>query len=191
MAISLQKGENTNLSNAAPGMSKMVVGLGWNARGTSGEAFDLDASAFMLNAGDKVPSDANFIFYNQDKSPDGSVKYMGDNRTGDGDGDDETIVIELDRVPAGIEKIAVCVTIHQASERNQNFGQVSGAFIRCVDASTNQEVARFDLSEDFSVETAVVFGAIYRNSGAWKFRAVGQGYSGGLQELCGVYGIQI
>lgn len=191
MAISLQKGENTNLSNAAPGMSKMVVGLGWNARGTSGEAFDLDASAFMLNAGDKVPSDANFIFYNQDKSPDGSVKYMGDNRTGDGDGDDETIVIELDRVPAGIEKVAVCVTIHQASERNQNFGQVSGAFIRCVDASTNQEVARFDLSEDFSVETAVVFGAIYRNSGAWKFRAVGQGYSGGLQELCGVYGIQI
>ena len=191
MAISLQKGENTNLSNAAPGMSKMVVGLGWNARGTSGEAFDLDASAFMLNAGDKVPSDANFIFYNQDKSPDGSVKYIGDNRTGDGDGDDETIVIELDRVPAGIEKIAVCVTIHQASERNQNFGQVSGAFIRCVDASTNQEVARFDLSEDFSVETAVVFGAIYRNSGAWKFRAVGQGYSGGLQELCGVYGIQI
>lgn len=191
MAISLKKGENTNLSNAAPGMSKMVVGLGWNARSTAGEAFDLDASAFMLNASDKVPSDANFIFYNQDKSPEGSVKYMGDNRTGDGDGDDETIVIELDRVPGDIEKIAVCVTIHQAAERKQNFGQVSGAFIRCVDASTNQEVARFDLSEDFSVETAVVFGTIYRNAGAWKFRAVGQGYSGGLEELCRVHGIQI
>ena len=191
MAISLKKGENTNLSSAAPGMSKMVVGLGWNARATAGEAFDLDASAFMLNASDKVPSDANFVFYNQDKSPEGSVKYMGDNRTGDGDGDDETIVIELDRVPGDIEKIAVCVTIHQAAERKQNFGQVSGAFIRCVDASTNQEVARFDLSEDFSVETAVVFGTIYRNAGAWKFRAVGQGYSGGLEELCRVHGIQI
>ena len=190
MAISLKKGENTNLSNAAPGMTKMAVGLGWNARATAGEEFDLDASAFMLNEGDKVSSDTHFIFYNQDASPEGSVKYMGDNRTGDGDGDDETIIIQLDRVPANIEKISVCVTIHNAAERNQNFGQVSGAFIRCVDASTDNEIARFDLSEDFSVETSVVFGIIYRHSGAWKFRAVGQGYSGGLEELCGVYGVQ-
>ena len=130
MAISLKKGENTNLSNAAPGMTKMAVGLGWNARATAGEEFDLDASAFMLNEGDKVSSDTHFIFYNQDASPEGSVKYMGDNRTGDGDGDDETIIIQLDRVPANIEKISVCVTIHNAAERNQNFGQVSGAFIR-------------------------------------------------------------
>ena len=190
MAISLKKGENTNLSNAAPGMTKMAVGLGWNARATAGEVFDLDASAFMLNEGDKVSSDTHFIFYNQDASPEGSVKYMGDNRTGDGDGDDETIIIQLDRVPANIEKISVCVTIHNAAERNQNFGQVSGAFIRCVDASTDNEIARFDLSEDFSVETSVVFGIIYRHAGTWKFRAVGQGYSGGLEELCGVYGVQ-
>jgi tellurium resistance protein TerD len=172
-------------------MTKMAVGLGWNARATSGEAFDLDASAFMLNQGDKVAADTYFIFYNQNSSPEGSVKYMGDNRTGDGDGDDETIVIQLDRVPPTIEKIAVCVTIHNAAERKQNFGQVSGAFIRCVDASNDQEIARFDLSEDFSIETAVVFGTIYRHSGAWKFRAVGQGYAGGLEELCGVYGIQL
>jgi tellurium resistance protein TerD len=191
MPISLKKGENTSLSTAAPGMTKMAVGLGWNARATSGEAFDLDASAFMLNQGDKVAADTYFIFYNQNSSPEGSVKYMGDNRTGDGDGDDETIVIQLDRVPPTIEKIAVCVTIHNAAERKQNFGQVSGAFIRCVDASNDQEIARFDLSEDFSIETAVVFGTIYRHSGAWKFRAVGQGYAGGLEELCGVYGIQL
>jgi tellurium resistance protein TerD len=191
MPISLKKGENTSLSNAAPGMTKMAVGLGWNARSTDGEAFDLDASAFLLNGSDKVVSDSHFIFYNQDSSPEGSVKYMGDNRTGDGDGDDETIIVELDGVPANIEKIAVCVTIHKAEERRQNFGQVSGAFIRCVDASTNTEIARFDLSEDFSIETAVVFGMVYRHSGAWKFRAVGQGYSGGLEKLCSVYGVQL
>lgn len=191
MPISLSKGQNTSLSNAAPGMTKMAVGLGWNARATAGQAFDLDASAFMLNEADKVPSDSFFIFYNQDTSPEGSVKYMGDNRTGDGEGDDETIVIHLDKVPANVEKIAVCVTIDSAAERNQNFGQVSGAFIRCIDASTNEEIARFDLSEDFSVETSVVFGTIYRHSGTWKFRAVGQGYSGGLKELCGTYGVQV
>lgn len=191
MPISVSKGQNTSLSNAAPGMTTMAVGLGWNARATAGQAFDLDASAFMLNEADKVPSDSHFIFYNQNSSPEGSVKYVGDNRTGDGDGDDETIMIHLDRVPANVEKIAVCVTIDSAAERNQNFGQVSEAFIRCTDASTNEEIARFDLSEDFSVETSVVFGAIYRHSGTWKFRAVGQGYSGGLKELCGAYGVQV
>jgi tellurium resistance protein TerD len=191
MAISLKKGENTSLSDAAPGMTKMAVGLGWNARTTSGETFDLDASAFMLNEGDKVSSDAHFIFYNQNTSPEGSVKYLGDNRTGDGEGDDETIVIQLDRVPTNILKIAVCVTIHSAVERRQNFGQVAGAFIRCIDASNNNEIARFDLSEDFSVETSVVFGTIYRHAQTWKFRAVGQGYSGGLDELCRVYGVQL
>lgn len=191
MPISLKKGENTSLSNAAPGMTKMIVGLGWNARATAGEDFDLDASAFMLNGSEKVPAEEYFVFYNQSQSPDASVKYMGDNRTGAGDGDDETIVIQLNLVPEKVEKIAICVTIDSAAERRQNFGQVSGAFIRCVDASSDQEIARFDLSEDFSVETAVVFGMIYRHAEGWKFRAVGQGYSGGLKELCGVYGINI
>lgn len=191
MPISLKKGENTNLSQTAPSMTHMRVGLGWDARGTTGADFDLDASAFMLTEGDKVRSEADFIFYNQKSSPEGSVVYGGDNRTGDGDGDDETVVIQLDQVPADVAKIAVCVTIHEAQARGQNFGQVSNAFIRCVDESNGEEIARFDLSEDFSIETAVVFGMIYRHSGSWKFRAVGQGYSGGLEALCGGYGIQL
>lgn len=191
MPISLKKGENTNLSQTAPSMTRMRVGLGWDARATTGDGFDLDASAFMLTEGDKVRSEADFIFYNQNSSPEGSVVYGGDNRTGDGEGDDETVVIQLDQVPADVAKIAVCVTIHEAQARGQNFGQVSNAFIRCVDEANGEEIARFDLSEDFSVETAVVFGMIYRHSGSWKFRAVGQGYSGGLEALCGVYGIQL
>lgn len=191
MAISLIKGGNVNLSKEAPGMKKMLVGLGWDVRATDGADFDLDGSAFLLNVSGKVRSDADFIFYNQPKSTDGSVAHSGDNRTGEGDGDDESIVVDLDKVPADIEKIAICVTIHDAEARKQNFGQVSGAYVRCVDAATNVEVARFDLSEDYSVEGALTFGDIYRHNGEWKFKAIGQGFKGGLGPLAGSYGVSV
>ena len=189
MAISLQKGGNVNLSKEAPGMKKMLVGLGWSLRATDGDAFDLDGSAFLLGAGDKVRSDADFVFYNQNKSSDGSVVHSGDNRTGEGEGDDETITVELDKVPADVEKIAVCVTIHDAEARRQNFGMVSRAYVRCVDAITNDEVARYDLSEDASVEAAMVFGEIYRHNGEWKFKAMGQGFQGGLGPMAKNFGV--
>ncbi len=189
MAISLQKGGNVNLSKEAPGMKKMLVGLGWSLRATDGDAFDLDGSAFLLGAGDKVRSDADFVFYNQSKSSDGSVVHSGDNRTGEGEGDDETITVELDKVPADVEKIAVCVTIHDAEARRQNFGMVSRAYVRCVDAVTNAEVARYDLSEDASVEAAMVFGEIYRHNGEWKFKAMGQGFQGGLGPMAKNFGV--
>ena len=189
MAISLQKGGNVNLSKEAPGMKKMLVGLGWSLRATDGDAFDLDGSAFLLGAGDKVRSDADFVFYNQNKSSDGSVVHSGDNRTGEGEGDDETITVELDKVPADVEKIAVCVTIHVAEARRQNFGMVSRAYVRCVDAITNAEVARYDLSEDASVEAAMVFGEIYRHNGEWKFKAMGQGFQGGLGPMAKNFGV--
>lgn len=191
MAISLQKGGNINLSKEAPGMKKMIVGLGWDTRATDGDSFDLDASAFLLNAAGKVRSDTDFIFYNQPKSADGSIRHTGDNRTGAGDGDDESIVIELDKVPADIEKISVCVTIHDAETRRQNFGMVTRAYVRCVNETGNTEVARYDLSEDASVETAMVFGEIYRNNGEWKFKAVGQGFSGGLAPLAKNFGVSL
>lgn len=191
MAISLQKGGNVNLSKEAPGMTKMLVGLGWDARSTDGAGFDLDASAFLLGADGKVRSDRDFIFYNQTKSSDGSVEHTGDNTTGQGDGDDESIVVDLSKVPEGIEKIAVCVTIHDAESRGQNFGMVSSAYIRCVNASGNTEVAKYDLSEDASVETAMIFGEIYRHSGEWKFKAVGAGYKGGLGPLAKSFGVSM
>ena len=189
MAISLQKGGNISLSKEAPSMTKMVLGLGWDVRATDGSAFDLDASAFLLNASGKVRSDADFIFYNQAKSADGSVEHTGDNRTGEGDGDDETIVVDLTRVPADVEKVAVAVTIHDAEARNQNFGQVSSAYIRCVNEANNTEVARYDLSEDASVETAMIFGEIYRHNGEWKFKAMGQGFQGGLGPMAKNFGV--
>lgn len=191
MAISLQKGGNISLSKEAPTMTKMILGLGWDVRATDGAAFDLDASAFLLNASGKVRSDADFIFYNQAKSADGSVEHAGDNRTGDGDGDDESIVVDLTRVPSDVEKVAVAVTIHDAESRNQNFGQVSSAYVRCVNEANNTEVARFDLSEDASVETAMIFGEIYRHNGEWKFKAIGQGFKGGLGPLAQNYGVNI
>ncbi|MDR2688549.1 MAG: TerD family protein [Azoarcus sp.] len=191
MAISLQKGGNVNLSKEAPGMKKMTVGLGWDVRATDGTDFDLDASAFLLNSTGKVRSDADFIFYNQPKSADGSIQHGGDNRTGEGEGDDESVVIELDKVPADIEKISVCVTIHDAEARKQNFGMVSSAYVRCVNADSNVEVARFDLSEDASVETAMIFGEIYRHSGEWKFKAIGQGFAGGLGPLARNFGVNV
>ena len=191
MAISLQKGGNISLSKEAPTMTKMILGLGWDVRATDGAAFDLDASAFLLSASGKVRSDADFIFYNQAKSADGSVEHAGDNRTGAGDGDDESIIVDLTRIPSDVEKVAVAVTIHDAESRNQNFGQVSSAYVRCVNEANNTEVARFDLSEDASVETAMIFGEIYRHNGEWKFKAIGQGFKGGLGPLAQNYGVNI
>ena len=191
MAISLQKGGNISLSKEAPGMKKMLVGLGWSMRSTDGDAFDLDGSVFLLGAGGKVRSDADFVFYNQNKSSDGSVVHSGDNRTGEGEGDDESITVELDKVPADVEKIAVCVTIHDAEAKRQNFGMVASAYVRCVDAVSNVEVARYDLSEDASVEAAMIFGEIYRHNGEWKFKAIGQGFKGGLGPMAKNFGVNV
>ena len=191
MAISLQKGGNVSLSKEAPSMSKMIIGLGWDVRATDGADFHLDGSAFWLNESGKVRSDADFIFYNQSKSADGSVEHTGDNRTGEGDGDDEQIIIDLGKVPADVQKIAISVTIHDAEARGQNFGMVSSAFIRCVNADGNSEIARFDLSEDASVETAMIFGEVYRHNGEWKFKAIGQGFKGGLGPLAKNYGVNV
>lgn len=191
MAISLQKGGNVNLSKTAPNMQNMLIGLGWSARSTDGADFDLDASAFLLTESGKVRSEADFIFYNQMQSTDGSVKHSGDNRTGEGDGDDESILIDLSKVPLDIAKVAICVTIHEGETRRQNFGQVNNAYVRCVDERQNTEVVRFDLSEDYSVETAMIFGELYRHSGEWKFKAIGQGYAGGLGALAKNFGINI
>ena len=189
MAISLQKGGNVNLSKEAPGLKRIVIGLGWDPRATDGAAFDLDGSAYLLKADGKVRSDSDFIFYNNLKSVDGSVTHSGDNTTGGGDGDDEKLTIDLSLVPADIDKIAVAVTIHQAEERRQNFGQVSKAYMRCLNADGNAEIARYDLSEDGSVETAMIFGEIYRAGGEWKFKAVGQGFKGGLGPLARSFGV--
>ncbi len=191
MAVSLQKGGNVSLEKAAPGMTKMRVGLGWDARATDGEAFDLDASVFLLKADGKVRADSDFIYYNNLKSTDGSVIHQGDNLTGDGDGDDEVIEIDLSKVPSEVNKIAVTVTIHDAEARKQNFGQVSNAFMRIVDQNSNTEVARYDLSEDYSIETAMIFGTIYLHNGEWKFKAIGQGFEGGLKALAIGYGINL
>ena len=189
MAISLQKGGNVNLSKEAPSLKKLVIGLGWDPRATDGAGFDLDGSAFLLKADGKARSDADFIFYNNLKSTDGSVTHMGDNTSGTGEGDDEKISIDLSLVPAEIEKITVGVTIHDAETRKQNFGMVAKAYIRCLDANGDKELARYDLSEDSSTETAMIFGEIYRAGAEWKFKAVGQGFAGGLAPLARSFGI--
>lgn len=191
MAISLQKGGNVNLSKEAPGLSEVALGLGWDIRSTDGAAYDLDASAFMLAASGKVRADNDFIFYGNKKSIDGSIEHLGDNITGAGEGDDEVIEIKLKKVPAGVEKIAISVTIHDAEARRQNFGQVSSAFIRVVNKADNRELARYDLSEDSSTETALIFGEIYRAGSEWKFRAVGQGFKGGLAPLARNFGVNV
>ncbi|WP_290000546.1 TerD family protein [Faucicola atlantae] len=191
MAISLNKGGNLSLSKTDPSLSRLLIGLGWDERVTSGAEFDLDASAFLLGTNGKVRGDHDFIFYNQLRSPEGAVEHTGDNRSGVGEGDDEVIKVNLTQVPADVDKIAITVTIHDAQVRNQNFGQVQNAFIRLVNEDTGAEVVRFDLAEDYSVETAMVFGEVYRYNGEWKFRAVGQGYAGGLAAMCAQYGIQI
>jgi tellurium resistance protein TerD len=189
MAISLQKGGNVNLSKEAPGLTKVIVGLGWDPRATDGAEFDLDGSAFLLRADGKVRGDSDFIFYNNLKSTDGSVAHSGDSRSGEGEGDDERVVVDLSKVPAEIERLAVAVTIHEADQRNQNFGMVSRAYIRCLNADGEKEIARYDLSEDGSTETAMIFGELYRAGSEWKFRAVGQGYKGGLGPLARSYGV--
>lgn len=190
MAISLNKGGKLSLSKEAPDLKKVLVGLGWDARATDGADFDLDASAFLLDANGKVRSDADFIFYNQLKSPCGSVQHTGDNRTGAGEGDDEAVMVDLTRVPADVQKITFTVTIHEADQRRQNFGQVGNAFIRLVNAETNIEVARYDLGEDASTETAMIFGELYRHNDEWKFKAIGQGFANGLAGVCGNFGVE-
>ncbi|MFJ2479968.1 TerD family protein [Pseudomonas sp. NPDC087598] len=189
MALSLSKGGNLSLTKTDPSLSKILVGLGWDPRATDGAEFDLDASALLLGANGKVRSEADFIFYNQLKSLDGSVEHTGDNRTGAGDGDDEVIKVDLSRVPADVEKVVFVVTIHDAESRKQSFGQVGGSFIRVVNDVTSAEVVRYDLAEDASTETAMVFAELYRHNGEWKFRAVGQGYAGGLRALANSYGM--
>ncbi|MBX8466454.1 MULTISPECIES: TerD family protein [unclassified Deinococcus] len=191
MAVSLSKGGNVSLSKEAPGLTAITIGLGWDPRATDGQAFDLDGTVFLLNAGGKVRSDSDFIFYNNKTSSDGSVTHAGDNTTGQGDGDDETVEVNLAGVPADVDKIAVCVTIHEAETRGQNFGQVSKAYIRIMNKAGGAEIARYDLSEDASTDTAMIFGEVYRNGADWKFRAVGQGYAGGLAPLARNFGVNV
>ncbi len=192
MGVQLTKGGNVNLTKEEPGLKKILIGLGWDPRETAGAEFDADASLFMLGANGKVPTDKHFIFYNEKVSPDGSVTHGGDNRDGKGEGDDETISVDLTKVPTSIEKMAVTVTIYDYEARKQNFGQIKAAFIRIVNEETGRELARFDLSEDASIETAMIFGEVYRHTnGDWKFRAVEQGFQGGLAALCRTYGVSV
>ncbi|UYM14915.1 TerD family protein [Endozoicomonas euniceicola] len=191
MAVSLSKGGNLSLDKAAPGIKNVLIGLGWDERATDGVEFDLDASVFLIKSDGKVRGDHDFIFYNQLKSQCGSVEHTGDNLTGGGEGDDESIKVDLSMVPTEIDKIAVTVTIHDAEANGLNFGQVANAFIRIVNEADNQEVCRYDLSEDYSIETAMIFGELYRHGGEWKFRAVGQGYEGGLKAMALNYGVNI
>jgi len=191
MAVSLSKGGNISLSKEAPGLKTLLLGLGWDARATDGQSFDLDASAFLLGASGKVRSDADFIFYNQLRSTDGSVEHTGDNTSGAGEGDDESLKVDLSKVSADIQRIAITVTIHDAEARRQNFGMVSNAFIRVVNTLDSKEVARYDLSEDASTETAMIFGELYRAGNDWKFRAVGQGFAGGLGPLARNFGVNV
>lgn len=191
MPISLQKGANVNLSKSAPGLTKALLGLGWDARSTDGAAFDLDASALLLAADGKVRSDADFVFYGNKATADGSVSHGGDNLTGAGDGDDEQITIDLSTVPADIERVALVVSIYEAAERSQTFGQVRNAFIRLANAETGAEEVRYDLSEDYSTETAVIFAEVYRNNGEWKFKAIGQGFGDGLGGVARDFGVSV
>ena len=190
--ISLFKGQKVDLTKGNPGLSKIIVGLGWDVnKYDGGSAFDLDTAAFMLGSNGKVRADSDFVFYNNLKHSSGAVQHMGDNLTGIGEGDDEQIRVELSKVPANIDKIAFTATIHEAEERKQNFGQVSNAYIRIMDEAKNQELIRYDLGEDFSVETAVVVGELYRHGSEWKFNAIGSGFKGGLRALCQNFGVNV
>ncbi len=192
MPINLSKGQKVDLTKGNPGLKKIMVGLGWDVNAfDSGFDFDLDAAAFMLGENGKCPSEKEFIFYGNLTHPSEAVNHMGDNLTGSGDGDDEQILIDLSKIPANVSRIAFTVTIYEAEERKQNFGQVSNSFIRIVDEMTGSEIIRYDLGEDFSIETAVVVGELYKNNGEWKFNAVGSGFHGGLAALCGHYGIEV
>jgi tellurium resistance protein TerD len=191
MGVSLSKGGNVSLTKEAPGLTAVVVGLGWDVRTTTGADFDLDASALMLGSSGKILSDQHFIFFNNLKSPDGSVEHTGDNLTGEGEGDDEQIKVNLASVPAEVDRIVVTVSIYDAEARGQSFGQVRNAFIRVINQADNREIARYDLSEDASTETAMIFGELYRNNTEWKFRAVGQGYSSGLAGIARDFGVNV
>ena len=190
MAVNLTKGQRVSLTKENPGLSKVIVGLGWDVNSYEGDAFDLDASAFALNSEGKCPTDKDFVFFNSTKNANGSISHSGDNLTGEGEGDDEQITVDLANVPAEIEKVAFAITIYQADERDQNFGMVDNAFVRVVDANTNSEIIRYDITEDFSIETALVVGELYRDKeNGWKFAAIGQGFSGGLASLTNKYGL--
>ena len=192
MPINLSKGQKVDLTKGNPGLKKIMVGLGWEVNAfDSGADFDLDASAFLVGANGKCPTEKEFIFYGNLTHPSESVKHMGDNLTGAGEGDDEQIEVDLTKIPANVEKIAFTVTIYDAEVRRQNFGQVSNAFIRIVDEVSGKELIHYDLGEDFSIETAVVVGEMYRHNGEWKFNAIGSGFHGGLAALCGHYGIEV
>ncbi len=191
MGVSLSKGGNVSLSKQAPGLTAVIVGLGWDPRTTTGADFDLDASALMCNATGKIISDGHFVFFNNLKSPDSSVEHSGDNLTGGGEGDDEQIKVHLAAVPAECDKIVFPVSIYEAEARRQNFGQVRNAFIRIINQAGGVELARYDLTEDASTETAMVFGELYRAGGEWKFRAVGQGYVAGLKGIALDFGVNV
>lgn len=192
MPINLSKGQKVDLTKGNAALKHIMVGLGWDVNAfDSGADFDLDASAFMCGANGKCPTEKEFVFYGNLEHPSGAVKHQGDNLTGEGEGDDEQIFVDLKAIPESVDKIAFTVTIYEAQERRQNFGQVSNAYIRIVDEDTNQELIRYDLGEDFSIETAIVVGELYRHNGEWKFNAIGSGFQGGLAALCGHYGIQV
>lgn len=202
MGVSLSKGGNVSLSKEAPGLNAITIGLGWDERTTDGADFDLDASAFLVNESGKINRDEDFVFYGLKNEAEykgekmiaslcESVFHTGDNLTGDGDGDDESLIVELNKVPANVERIVIGTTIHEATERNQNFGQVRNAFIRIVDNRDGKELAKYDLSEDFSSETAMLMGELYRHAGEWKLRAIGSGYEGGLAKMATDHGVNL
>lgn len=192
MGVQLSKGQRIDLTKSNPGLTKGIIGLGWDTNKYHGNSdFDLDASAFLVDENDKCLNDHDFIFYNNLEHPSKSVIHTGDNRTGEGDGDDEQIIVDFSKIPSSVKKIGITVTIHDADSRNQNFGQVSNAFVRLVDESSNNELIRFDLGEDFSIETSVVVCELYRHGSEWKFSAIGSGFSGGLADLCRNYGLNV
>ncbi|GAA2227366.1 MULTISPECIES: TerD family protein [Kitasatospora] len=190
MSVTLAKGGNVSLTKAAPNLTRVQIGLGWDARSTTGAPFDLDASA-LLCAGGRVMGDEYFVFYNNLRSPEGSVEHLGDNLTGGAEGDDEVVVVNLELVPPQVDKVVFPVSIYDADARMQNFGQVGNAFIRVVNMTDDQEIARYDLTEDASTETAMIFGELYRYQGEWKFRAVGQGYASGLRGIALEFGVNV
>ena len=191
MAVSLSKGGNVSLTKEAPGLTEVVVGLGWDPRVTDGTEFDLDASVFILGENGKVLNDGSFVFYNNKTSPDGNVVHQGDNRSGAGDGDDEQVNVNLAGFAPETKKLVFAVTIHDADARKQSFGQVLNAYIRVLNKADGKEIARYDLSEDASTETAMNFGELYNHNGEWKFKAIGQGYAGGLAALASSYGVNL
>ncbi|TKV57843.1 TerD family protein [Nakamurella flava] len=191
MGVSLTKGGNVSLTKAAPGLKAVAVGLGWDVRSTTGTDFDLDASALGLGEDHKIVSDEYFVFFNNTKSPEGAIEHKGDNLTGEGEGDDEVIAVDLSTVPTSVSSIVFPVSIYEGDARGQSFGQVRNAFIRVVNTEDNNELARYDLSEDASTETAMVFGELYRSGTEWKFRAIGQGYAAGLAGIARDFGVNV